>query len=217
MSEPKSPRGRKPKHRTLLFNHANDGKWNTRNAKLSSFGIEPWEKMLRHFNTDDQDGRTRAHFLVSKCAPLLNLQLLDREILRISRNRLHLPWSSAGRGGVREVFACNGRRHRWWQDRANSVHVRHANERTAQHRARIKPAVAAGTNIVVPAQRKRVRTNETASEIFFNVATHTLNDRHHGDQKHHADCHAEQSKGALQLLDTELGEGEPNCITSFHI
>jgi hypothetical protein len=46
-------------------------------------------------------------------------------------------------------------------------------------------------------QLERVDADQFPDQVVFHVATHPLDDRHDGDEEHHADAHAEERERAF--------------------
>ena len=60
----------------------------------------------------------------------------------------------------------------------------------------------------IAAKRERVRAEQPAGEIVLHVLAHPLDDRHDGDEEHHADHDAEEREEALELLNADLDQRE---------
>src|SRR5213596_3418059 len=66
-------------------------------------------------------------------------------------------------------------------------------------------------------QTERVHAEDRAGELVGHVAVHPLHDRHDGDEKHHADEHADDREGALELLRPDGLQGEADGLEEGHL
>src|SRR5207302_1198643 len=75
---------------------------------------------------------------------------------------------------------------------------------------------------VVPEPRKATKGESVGAEdasgkILLDVFRHSLDDRHDGDEEHHADGHAKESEEALELLDPDRVQSESDSFEEeFH-
>src|SRR2546422_10859554 len=61
-------------------------------------------------------------------------------------------------------------------------------------------------------QPERVHAEDRPGELVGHVPIHPLNDRHDGDEKHHADEHTDDGEGTLELLRPDGLQGEANGL-----
>ena len=77
-------------------------------------------------------------------------------------------------------------------------------------------AHVADVHVGTTPKRERVLADDLGREVFLDVAAHALDDRHDGDQEHHADHDTKQGEEALQLLHPDLRQREPNGLEELH-
>src|SRR4029077_20398407 len=65
-------------------------------------------------------------------------------------------------------------------------------------------------------QTERVHAQDRAGELVGHIAVHALYDRHDGDEEHHADEHADDREGALELLRPDGLQGESDGLEKWH-
>src|SRR5262249_55442145 len=94
--------------------------------------------------------------------------------------------------------------------------VRDLDARPALPRTPLVVGDVADVDVRETSQLERVDSHQPSDEIVLHVAAHALDDGDDGDEEHHADRDAEEREEALELLRTDLCEGEANGLEERH-
>ena len=173
--------------------------------------------MFGDFRADHDDTRAGAHFLICEGSADGHREILDVEIVRIGRDRLHLTWAGTRSRRVLERFARDAGLHRGGNRRTHGFDVGHSDQRPSLCRTGVEAAISPGADIVESSQREGVAADQARGKIFFDVAPHPFNDGDHGNEEHDANGHPQQGEGALEFLNSNLGQCQTDRVACFHV
>src|SRR5213596_1089628 len=157
------------------------------------------------------------HLLSGKGAALPEPEGTDVEIRLRGRRDLHILRLLPA-GGERRPGARLPRREHWDGPAARHglrVVVGHPGAPAPHPPRRVRDV--AELHVGELTQPERVHTEDRAGELVRHVAVHPLHDGDDGDEEHHADEHADDGKGALQLLRPDGLQGEADGLEEGHL
>ena len=172
--------------RALVLDDADDGVRDAADAQLASERIQVRKEVLRDFVADHGDGEpssyscgeitrpeVRSYFLIVKYSP--STAWVSTCLRARVRARTHERLSGSRSPTARPAAA---RRER------SDVGVIEARPTLPLEPLRARRVVAEPR---ISSKRERVGAEQAAGEIVLHVSAHALDDRHDGDEEHHAD------------------------------
>ena len=208
---------RDPEDAAPRLGHRDHAVGHATHAELATDRVESAKGAVDHVRADDQDVLALREFLVGEGTAVLERDVLDREPVAVHADRVGAP-------GARVA--------------TDDLHIGLGLERPARslgerldHRQQVADVEPRPATILLPdrfvdvadvdvgatTQLERVHGEQLADEIVLHVLAHPVDDRDDGDEEHHADANAREGEEALELLDPERLEGEPDGFEERHL